>query len=962
MPTPANRAKIQLVRGSYSNIAASLSDLVDGELCYAKDENRLYMVEGSTLTQIEADPEDIESLIASIIAGGTGIDVTHDDSSDTVTIDLADTAVTAGSYGSASSIPTFTVDQQGRITAASENAINTDVVLIQVHNQTASDIVKGKPVYVSGTHSSGKPTVALADNDGSNTYPAIGLVYETITTGTDGYVIISGLLTNIATNTLGNAGDPVYIDSTPGDLTTTRPTASTEKVQKVGLITRSHASNGTILIIGAGRTNDINNELVALTGVALNDSDLGTFTGTTITDNSSIKTALQELETKTETPIDTADIVDDAVTADKLADTSVTAGSYTAVDITVDAQGRITAASSNTIPTNNNQLTNGAGYITGYTVTESDVTNHQAALSITESQISDLGSYATISYVDAEVAGLVDSAPGTLDTLNELAAALGDDANFSTTVTNSIASKLPLAGGQMTGNITFSGTQTVDGRDLSVDGAKLDGIAAGAEVNTVDSVNAQTGAVVLDADDIDDTSTTNKFTTAADITKLAGIEAGATADQNASEVSYDNTTSGMTATDLQDAVDELDNRLDNSSSSGTSGPVFWSRSGTTVSPINSGDDVSINGDISITGTVDGRDVSADGTKLDGIESGATADQTAAEIKTAYESNTNTNAFTDAEKTKLSGIAAGAEVNVDTNLGVTTTTTTNTITSSTGTNATLNEATGSAAGLMSTAHHNKLDGIESGATADQTASEILTAIKTVDGTGSGLDADLLDGQQGSYYLNTSTTFGGDVSGTYNAIVVADDSHNHIISNVDGLQTALDGKLSTTGKAADSNLLDGIDSGSFLRSDAADSFTSLSGTSITIGSGVVLSESSDRADLLQISSNTSNWGGIQIRNSSNEGRWSFMVNGSNAGIYDDENNKWHLYLTENGATELRHAGTACFKTTGSSSATIGGSTVWHAGNDGSGSGLDADLLDGQQGSYYLNTSSTIDGGTY
>lgn len=43
----------------------------------------------------------------------------------------------------------------------------------------------------------------------------------------------------------------------------------------------------------------------------------------------------------------------------------------------------------------------------------------------------------------------------------------------------------------------------------------------------VDSVNGQTGVVVLDADDIDDTSTTHKFTTAADITKLAGIEAGA---------------------------------------------------------------------------------------------------------------------------------------------------------------------------------------------------------------------------------------------------------------------------------------------------------------------------------------------------------------------------------------------------------------------------------------------------
>ncbi len=50
---------------------------------------------------------------------------------------------------------------------------------------------------------------------------------------------------------------------------------------------------------------------------------------------------------------------------------------------------------------------------------------------------------------------------------------------------------------------------------------------------------------------------------------------------------------------------------------------------------------------------------------------------------------------------------------------------------------------------------KLAGIESGATADMSASEILTAVKTVDGTSSGLDADLLDGQHGSYYASTSS---------------------------------------------------------------------------------------------------------------------------------------------------------------------------------------------------------------
>ena len=58
---------------------------------------------------------------------------------------------------------------------------------------------------------------------------------------------------------------------------------------------------------------------------------------------------------------------------------------------------------------------------------------------------------ATTAFVKAAIDATIDSAPGALDTLNELAAAIGDDANFSTTVTNSIATKLPLAGGTMTG-------------------------------------------------------------------------------------------------------------------------------------------------------------------------------------------------------------------------------------------------------------------------------------------------------------------------------------------------------------------------------------------------------------------------------------------------------------------------------------------------------------------------------
>ena len=60
---------------------------------------------------------------------------------------------------------------------------------------------------------------------------------------------------------------------------------------------------------------------------------------------------------------------------------------------------------------------------------------------------------ATTAYADTAVANLVASAPAALNTLDELAAALNDDASFSTTITNSIATKLPLAGGTLTGDL-----------------------------------------------------------------------------------------------------------------------------------------------------------------------------------------------------------------------------------------------------------------------------------------------------------------------------------------------------------------------------------------------------------------------------------------------------------------------------------------------------------------------------
>ena len=86
-------------------------------------------------------------------------------------------------------------------------------------------------------------------------------------------------------------------------------------------------------------------------------------------------------------------------------------------------------------------------------------------------------------YVDAEVAGIVDTAPAALNTLNELAAALGDDANFSTTITNSIGTKLTSA--QTTALIDSAYVQA---RQTSGGGGSIDSAAT---IALVDSAYVQ---------------------------------------------------------------------------------------------------------------------------------------------------------------------------------------------------------------------------------------------------------------------------------------------------------------------------------------------------------------------------------------------------------------------------------------------------------------------------------------
>ena len=133
------------------------------------------------------------------------------------------------------------------------------------------------------------------------------------------------------------------------------------------------------------------------------------------------------------------------------------------------------------------------------------------------------GTYATTSDITTAINNVIDSAPGALDTLNELAAALGDDASFSTTVTNSIATKMPLAGGTFTGVVKIPSGNTPAAPKIAADGDTDTGIyfpganeiaisTGGNERLTVDddyvnisrtagqpSIKAKTGWMIIDS-------------------------------------------------------------------------------------------------------------------------------------------------------------------------------------------------------------------------------------------------------------------------------------------------------------------------------------------------------------------------------------------------------------------------------------------------------------------------------
>ena len=163
----------------------------------------------------------------------------------------------------------------------------------------------------------------------------------------------------------------------------------------------------------------------------------------------------------------------------------------------------------------------------------------------------------------------------------------------------------------------------------------------------------------------------------------------------------------------------------------------------------------------------------------------------------------TKALSKSEVLGILNVADGAQANVATNLGKTTAASQITITSSTGNDVIIGEATASIAGLMSTTHHDKLDGIEASATADQTASEIRTLVGSATDSNVFTDADhsKLDGIAAS--ANNYSASKADLI-TVGATLTGDDTL--ILGDAgEDTQVTIKGNLTVTGTQTVNNVV-------------------------------------------------------------------------------------------------------------------------------------------------------------
>jgi len=250
----------QLVKARIENLASAPGSPVSGQVYYNTGSSTVLFYNGSAWIDVGGDISSVQPGTGMSGGGTTGV----------VTLTLANTAVTASSYGSASAVGTFTVDAQGRLTAAANANIAIASTAVTDFTEAVQDVT-GAQIVTNGSHTG----ISAAYDDAGDGAVDLSLVNTAVTAAAYGSATAVGTFTVDAKGRLTAAANATIAVASGA------VTDFTEAVQDVvgGMVTGNTETSMTVAYDDSDGTLDfVNTGVTAVAGTA-NEVDVSGATG-----------------------------------------------------------------------------------------------------------------------------------------------------------------------------------------------------------------------------------------------------------------------------------------------------------------------------------------------------------------------------------------------------------------------------------------------------------------------------------------------------------------------------------------------------------------------------------------------------------------------------------------------------------------------------------------------------------